>query len=277
MTLTPQELRALFIAVFDEFHDGPFLDKESSVKRLTHTFNFELHGHCEGAAAVAAVRAGIPPSDPNPAEGSFTLPAAFVTTAEVQLAKIQEAAHEVRSLTEPTNQQLDKLAEKFLTWPLLDTVQADLCVTVRFHPNRTGTNLLSFNEAKAMFRYVLADHITWITQLIGFWKVEEADWRALNAELESKLRSAQAAARADHAANLAYNEQVTKLQVVNTDLTAKLREWETGSCSREVAAGVVEELTGYLHHEPDCESLAPSAISGSCSCGLDEIIKKHHH
>lgn len=238
MTITPQELRALFIAVFEEFHDGPFLDKGSSVKRLIDTYNLELHGHCEGAAAAA--RAGIPPSGPNPAEGSFTVSAPPATTAEVQLAKIREAVNSVRSFVNPTDEQLNKLAEKFLAWPLLDTVQADSCATVRFHPDRTGTNLLNFNEAKAMLRYVLTDHVTWISQLIGFWKTEEADWKTLNAELNNKLR-----------------------------------EWETGSCSREVAAGVVEELTGYLHHELECESLIPGAISGSCTCGLDEIIKKH--
>lgn len=272
MTLTPQELRALFIAVFDEFHDGPFLDKESSVKRLTHTFNFELHGHCEGAAATTLV--GVEALHRITEEEQRLI--AENLNLKTQLGRIEAAAADFAI---PFN-SLDELASTFLTWPLPETVTADMCATVKFYPNRTGTNLLSFGEAREMLRHVLKDHLAWVAKLVGFWKTEEFDWKSREIDLENQLKDLQAqltvtiaGAEADHAANLAYNEQVTKLQVVNTDLNNKLREWETGSCSREVAAGVVEELMGYLHHETDCESLAPG--SGSCSCGIDEIIKKH--
>lgn len=52
--------------------------------------------------------------------------------------------------------KIDRLVERFLTWPLPDSVCADLNATQQGAPHRSGTNLLSAAEAKQMFEYVLA-------------------------------------------------------------------------------------------------------------------------
>lgn len=48
------------------------------------------------------------------------------------------------------------LADKFLQWPLPESVCADGCATVHGAIGRTGTNLLGFLEAKQMFEDVLS-------------------------------------------------------------------------------------------------------------------------
>jgi len=58
----------------------------------------------------------------------------------------------------------DEMVDRFLRWPLPESVCSDLCVTI---PNyctehgypvgaRSGTNLLTFPEARQMLEYVLA-------------------------------------------------------------------------------------------------------------------------
>lgn len=47
------------------------------------------------------------------------------------------------------------MIERFLTWPLPASVCADLCATKPGYPHRTGTNLLSYDEARQMLEYVL--------------------------------------------------------------------------------------------------------------------------
>lgn len=49
---------------------------------------------------------------------------------------------------------IDQLAHAFLRWPLPESVCADLCAT-RQGPDRVGTNLLSLDEARQMFRDVV--------------------------------------------------------------------------------------------------------------------------
>lgn len=51
---------------------------------------------------------------------------------------------------------LDKLVDRFLSWPLPDSVCADLCATAQ-GPGRTGTNLLTAIEAREMLQHVLED------------------------------------------------------------------------------------------------------------------------
>lgn len=53
---------------------------------------------------------------------------------------------------------LDQLANDFLRWPLPESVCADLNATKQ-GPGRVGTNLLSFIEARAMFRDVVLPHL----------------------------------------------------------------------------------------------------------------------
>jgi hypothetical protein len=49
---------------------------------------------------------------------------------------------------------VSRLVDRFLMWPLPDSVCADLCAT-RQGPGRIGTNLLSATEAKEMIEYLL--------------------------------------------------------------------------------------------------------------------------
>jgi len=51
---------------------------------------------------------------------------------------------------------LDALVSRFLTWPLPDDVRVDSCAVVQGYPNRSGTNLLTFDQARQMLAHVLA-------------------------------------------------------------------------------------------------------------------------
>lgn len=60
------------------------------------------------------------------------------------------------------DKKLDELVDRFLSWPLPDSVASDLCVTQRDYgkaqgwPKRVGTNLLTADETRQMLEYVLA-------------------------------------------------------------------------------------------------------------------------
>ena len=56
-----------------------------------------------------------------------------------------------------SDEQIAALVNRFLIWPLPQTVASDLCVTdSTYQFPRSGTNLLNAVEAEAMLRYVLA-------------------------------------------------------------------------------------------------------------------------
>jgi len=48
----------------------------------------------------------------------------------------------------------NEMVERFLTWPVPVSVCADQCVTQK-SVGRTGTNLLTADEARQMLQYVL--------------------------------------------------------------------------------------------------------------------------
>jgi len=50
---------------------------------------------------------------------------------------------------------IDQLVDKFLAWPLPESVCADLCATRYDGHHRCGTNLLTATEAKQMLEYLL--------------------------------------------------------------------------------------------------------------------------
>lgn len=50
---------------------------------------------------------------------------------------------------------IDTLVDRFLTWKLPESVCSDLCASRRGYPNRTGTNLLSADEARLMIEHLL--------------------------------------------------------------------------------------------------------------------------
>ena len=54
----------------------------------------------------------------------------------------------------------DEMVNRFLRWPLPMSVCSDLCVTKRemessYPPKRTGTSLLTADEARQMLEFVL--------------------------------------------------------------------------------------------------------------------------
>ena len=59
----------------------------------------------------------------------------------------------------PVAPPIGKMVDAFLMWPLPESVCADRCATIQ-GPNRIGTNLLSFDEARQMFEHVLAKAAT---------------------------------------------------------------------------------------------------------------------
>lgn len=52
---------------------------------------------------------------------------------------------------------IDKLVDRFLAWPVPESVCSDICATTKGYPGRTGTNLLTADEARQMIEYVLAE------------------------------------------------------------------------------------------------------------------------
>lgn len=50
---------------------------------------------------------------------------------------------------------IDKLVDKFLAWPLPESVCSDLCASMPGYPHRCGTNLMTADEAKKMLEHVL--------------------------------------------------------------------------------------------------------------------------
>ena len=48
------------------------------------------------------------------------------------------------------------LIDRFLSWPLPESLCSDPCASMPGYPHRTGTNLMTAEQAKAMLDYVLA-------------------------------------------------------------------------------------------------------------------------
>jgi hypothetical protein len=52
--------------------------------------------------------------------------------------------------------RLAALVNRFLAWKLPDSVCSDQCANIPGYPNRSGTNLLTADEARQMIEYLLA-------------------------------------------------------------------------------------------------------------------------
>ena len=67
----------------------------------------------------------------------------------------------------------DEMVDRFLAWPLPDSVCSDTCVTVKDYgvaqgwPKRSGTSLLTANEARQMLDHVLSTAPSAIAPLRG--------------------------------------------------------------------------------------------------------------
>ena len=51
----------------------------------------------------------------------------------------------------------DEMVNRFLSWPLPASVRSDDCATVQGYPHRSGTTLLTADEARQMLEHVLQD------------------------------------------------------------------------------------------------------------------------
>lgn len=97
------------------------------------------------------------------------------------------AAWRARTASEPQpNASLSQMVDRFLAWPLPKSVCSDLCVTDSNYPSaRSGTNLLTADEARSMLEYVTraapeppAEPAAWCTSL---------EWGAYQSETVLKL------------------------------------------------------------------------------------------
>ena len=108
--------------------------------------------------------------------------------------------------TSPEHEKLIReLTDAFLQWPLPQSVCADLCATDPKYKNRSGTNLLTFTEAKAMMDQVV---MPVLAEKVETWKQTALDAQAdLEAAEQQLLALAEPEARiADLEARLAAAE-----------------------------------------------------------------------
>jgi len=90
----------------------------------------------------------------HPRAGPIPIPASLVTL-------IMEELRNSPAPESPAKEQMRRLVDRFLSWPLPDSVCSDECVTKRDWgkaegwPKRVGTNLLTADEARQMLEYVL--------------------------------------------------------------------------------------------------------------------------
>ncbi len=84
----------------------------------------------------------------------------FADALRIGAAEIERLHRIAHAYPPPFEYELHRLATRFLAWPLPDSVCSDLCVTdSKYHEKwqhkRSGTNLLTEDEAKQMLRHVL--------------------------------------------------------------------------------------------------------------------------
>lgn len=79
--------------------------------------------------------------------------------AETALVASRRNVPPQRTPAPPAEDPSDSAAmvNRFLTWPLPESVCSDPCATMQGYPQRTGTNLLTADEALAMLEHVLRD------------------------------------------------------------------------------------------------------------------------
>jgi hypothetical protein len=92
-----------------------------------------------------------------------------------------------------SKQMLDAMVDRFLAWPLPQSVCADLCATDSSYKfPRSGTNLLNVYEATSMLEHVTAPMLAEIERLTGEIERYKA-WAALVPEGQSEIERLRAA------------------------------------------------------------------------------------
>lgn len=96
---------------------------------------------------------------------------------------------------------IDDLVNRFLAWPLPESVCSDQCATQKGYPHRSGTTLLTADEARQMFEYVLKDAPKVYRHVNGEWFGAVTTWK----ETPRKPSGAK-----DHMARLVCIEEMKK-------------------------------------------------------------------
>lgn len=81
----------------------------------------------------------------------------FIDAAEQANHKAGEFGGQVTLLEQcdcSEDEAIDRAVNRFLTWPLPDTVSADQCACLTGYQGRYGTNLMTAIEAREMLRHV---------------------------------------------------------------------------------------------------------------------------
>lgn len=125
---------------------------------------------------------------------------------------------------------INKVVDKFLVWPLPDSVCADLCATKQGYPHRFGTSLLSASEAKQMFEHVLAEYLI------------ESPEEMMREDLRNELDTAYKAIAA-HAAE--QRAEIARLQKDNLPAGYSLVETGTYNALREAMVATADENAKY--------------------------------
>lgn len=93
------------------------------------------------------------------------VPSELAREMEAELASLRSVPQEAA----PAERNIDVLVDRFLSWPLPESVCADGCATQRGYPHRTGTTLLTADEARQMLEYLLPSRPStgWYRRLIA--------------------------------------------------------------------------------------------------------------
>ena len=81
--------------------------------------------------------------------------------AQRRISEVADALAAQALTNELTEADLSAMVDRFLAWPLPDSVSSDVCVSVREYgkeegwPPRCGTNLLTADEARQMLTHVI--------------------------------------------------------------------------------------------------------------------------
>jgi hypothetical protein len=117
------------------------------------------------AESALAIKSSLRDGEQAKVQRSLELVRDAVKSLAPHSTTAQRAMTEERSdspHTEAMMEVTDEMINRFLSWPLPDSVCSDLCVTQRDYgkaqgwPKRVGTNLLTADEARQMLEYVLS-------------------------------------------------------------------------------------------------------------------------
>jgi len=81
--------------------------------------------------------------------------AAYATAVESTHPALAADMRERYGLAARDSRDIDALVTRFLTWPLPGDVAVDPCAMALDYPGRSGTNLLTAGQAKAMLQHIL--------------------------------------------------------------------------------------------------------------------------